>query len=46
MTMGEELKPNALLDSQVVEQGKNCEDTEMDGLYSAAVAMFTIKNGI
>ena len=41
--MSEELKTNALLDSQVVEQGQECEDTEMEGLYSAAVAILQQK---
>ena len=41
--MSEELKSNALLDSHVVEQGQECEDTEMDGLYSAAVAILQQK---
>jgi|GEM_PF-508779 len=43
MTMSDELKSNTLLDSQVVEQGQDCEDTEIDGLYAAAVAILQQK---
>ena len=41
--MSEELQSKALLDSHVVEQGQENEDTEMDGLYSAAVAILQQK---
>ena len=41
--MSEELQSKALLDSQVVEQGQENEETEMDGLYSAAVAILQQK---
>lgn len=43
MTMSEETKSNALLDSQSVEQGQECEDTEVAGLYFAAVAILRQK---